>query len=145
VTAYLDADLREPRKILREAAKTLDFGEPVAIMLLGTLNHIAEHGDALDIVRVLMEHTAPGSHLVITAATNVINPERMNVAAAAYNEAFGNPPIYMLTPERIESFFAGMEPVEPGVVTVAEWRPAEPAGDLPDMDGFVGVARKPRS
>jgi hypothetical protein len=145
VTAYLDADLREPRKILSMAADTLDFDKPVAVMLLGTLNHIAEHADAMDIVRVLMDHTVPGSFLVVTAATNVVNPERMNRAAAAYNEAFGNPPIYMYSPAQLEAFFTGMEMVEPGVVTVAKWRPAQPVDALPDMDGFVGVGRKPGS
>jgi hypothetical protein len=34
---YVHADLRDPRKILDEAAKTLDFGQPVALMILMTL------------------------------------------------------------------------------------------------------------
>ena len=32
-TAYIDADLRDPDGILREAARTLDFDQPVALML----------------------------------------------------------------------------------------------------------------
>jgi S-adenosyl methyltransferase len=35
-TAYVDADLYEPDKILEAAAKTLDFDRPVALMLLGS-------------------------------------------------------------------------------------------------------------
>ena len=35
--AYLDADLRDPDTILGEAANTLDFGQPVAVMLLAVL------------------------------------------------------------------------------------------------------------
>jgi hypothetical protein len=34
--AYLDADLRDPEKILGEAAKTLDFGQPMAVLLLAS-------------------------------------------------------------------------------------------------------------
>jgi S-adenosyl methyltransferase len=33
-TAYLNADLRDPEGLLRAAARTLDFGAPVALMLL---------------------------------------------------------------------------------------------------------------
>ncbi len=39
-TAYIQADLREPDTILAEAAHTLDFRQPVGLMLLGVVNHI---------------------------------------------------------------------------------------------------------
>src|SRR5262245_47110209 len=38
VTAYVDADLREPDKILDAARETLDFNQPIAIIMLGILN-----------------------------------------------------------------------------------------------------------
>ncbi|TDD56249.1 SAM-dependent methyltransferase [Nonomuraea terrae] len=146
-TDYIDADLREPHEILSAAAKTLELGEPVAVMLLGVLNHIAEDAEALAIVRTLMDALVPGSHLVISVNTNVLKPENMNRAAAAYNEAFGNPPIYLSTPERLAAFFEGMEMVDPGLVPAARWNPV--AADAPfedetsDMDLYVGVGRKP--
>ncbi|MEW2353991.1 SAM-dependent methyltransferase [Spirillospora sp. NPDC029432] len=140
-TDYIDGDLREPRKILAAAAGTLDFAEPVAIMLLGTLGHIAEDGDSQSFVDALMGAACPGSHLVISVNTNVVNPAGMEGAAAAYNRAFGRPPIYLHTPERLEAFFAGMEMVEPGVVSVGRWRPV--VDDAPEMDLYVGVGRKP--
>jgi S-adenosyl methyltransferase len=34
VTDYIDADLRDTGKILQAAARTLDFSQPVAIMLM---------------------------------------------------------------------------------------------------------------
>ncbi|MFI7613799.1 SAM-dependent methyltransferase [Nonomuraea terrae] len=146
-TDYIDADLREPREILSAAAKTLEFGEPVAVMLLGVLNHIAEDAEALAIVRTLMDALVPGSHLVISVNTNVLKPENMNRAAAAYNEAFGNPPIYLSTPERLAAFFEGMEMVDPGLVPAARWNPvaadAPFEDETPDMDLYVGVGRKP--
>jgi predicted O-methyltransferase YrrM len=36
-TSYLDADLRDPERILSEAAAILDFGKPVAVLLIGVL------------------------------------------------------------------------------------------------------------
>ena len=41
-TDYVYADLRDPETILREAARTLDFGRPVAIVLLMILMHISD-------------------------------------------------------------------------------------------------------
>jgi hypothetical protein len=42
-TAYLEADLRDVPAILRAAARTLDFAEPVALMLLIVLHLIVLH------------------------------------------------------------------------------------------------------
>ena len=45
-TRYLEADLREPDTILREAAPILDLGRPVAIMLIAILHHIGDTREA---------------------------------------------------------------------------------------------------
>jgi hypothetical protein len=37
---YIDADQREPDKILSGAAATLDVTQPVTLLLLGVLHHI---------------------------------------------------------------------------------------------------------
>jgi hypothetical protein len=39
--AYIDADLRDTGRIFQEAAATLDFSKPVAVMLVGILHCIA--------------------------------------------------------------------------------------------------------
>ncbi|MFD0855442.1 SAM-dependent methyltransferase [Actinomadura adrarensis] len=142
-TDYLDADMREPRSLLAAASKTMDFTEPVGVIMLGVVHHIAADGDAKAIIDALLDGMAPDSHLAVSAQTNVINPERMNQAAAAYNEAFGRPPIHLYTPERLTALFAGLELVKPGVVSTAHWRPAADAEETPVKDAFVGVARKP--
>ncbi|HZD14851.1 MAG TPA: SAM-dependent methyltransferase, partial [Pseudonocardiaceae bacterium] len=41
VTDYLDADVRDPDLILTGASSVLDFGEPIAVLLLGILGHAA--------------------------------------------------------------------------------------------------------
>ncbi len=53
-TDYLDADLHEPGKILQEAARTLDFAQPVALTLLGVLNFILDDDEAQAIVNRLL-------------------------------------------------------------------------------------------
>src|SRR5512132_2413723 len=39
-TAYVDADLQDPDKILDAAAETLDFTRPIALMRMGSLGHV---------------------------------------------------------------------------------------------------------
>ena len=39
-TDYIEADARDPERILGEAAQTLDFSQPVAVMLLGIMNFV---------------------------------------------------------------------------------------------------------
>ncbi|TDE30932.1 SAM-dependent methyltransferase [Actinomadura sp. 6K520] len=144
-TDYIDADMHDPDKIFAAAAGTLDFGEPVGVMMLGVINHIGDDAEAKALIDRIMGGVAAGSHLAISVNTNVVKPENMDRAAAAYNEAFGNPPIHLYTPERIAALFDGLHLVDPGVVSVTRWRPplAPVDGDLPETDVFVGVARKP--
>jgi O-methyltransferase involved in polyketide biosynthesis len=63
-TDYVDADMHDVDKILREAAQTLDFSQPVAIMFLGVLGY-AEYEEARSIVRRLLDAVPSGSYLVI--------------------------------------------------------------------------------
>jgi hypothetical protein len=44
-TAYLDADLRDPAKILDQAAETLDFSQPVALLLVAVLHFVQDSDD----------------------------------------------------------------------------------------------------
>src|ERR1700742_4696503 len=53
-TDYLQADLRDPGTILDRAAALLDFGQPVALMLLGVLHLIQDAEDPWGIVAGLM-------------------------------------------------------------------------------------------
>ncbi len=144
-TDYIDADMRDTDAIFAAAARTLDFSRPVGVVMLGVFNHIESDAEARALVDRIMGATCAGSHLAISVSTNVVKPENMDRAAAAYNQAFGNPPIYLMTPERLTGLFTGLELVEPGVVTASRWFApgTAPSGDRPEMDLFVGVARKP--
>jgi hypothetical protein len=66
VTTYIEADLRDPQPILRQAAATLDFSQPVAVMLLGVLHLVSDAEDPWRIVTELMAAVSPGSYLVIS-------------------------------------------------------------------------------
>jgi hypothetical protein len=54
-TDYVDADMHNPEKILAQAAATLDFSKPVAVMLISVLHLIPDEDDPHAIVAHLME------------------------------------------------------------------------------------------
>jgi len=142
-TAYVHADLRDPEKILAEAADTLDFGKPIALILSGVLGHVVDIGEARSIVRGLMDALPSGSYLSLNDGTSVIGKEDLEQATQDYNES-GAVPYVQRTPEEIASFFEGLELVEPGVVSCPRWRPDPAPGDPPaELDAFGGVGRKP--
>jgi S-adenosyl methyltransferase len=142
-TEYVDADLHDPDRILREAARTLDLAQPVALMLLGILGHVVDYDQARDIVRRLVAALPAGSYFVINDGTNVINPEARNAATQASIDA--GTPYISRDPRDIAGYFEGLELLEPGVVSSPRWRPDLDAGaPLPaEVDVFCGVARKP--
>jgi S-adenosyl methyltransferase len=82
-TAYLDADLRDTDKILAQAAATLDFSQPVAIMLIAILHYIEDLDQAHRIVARLLDAVPSGSFLVITHAGIDLIPWRPDSADEA--------------------------------------------------------------
>jgi hypothetical protein len=146
-TAYIHADLRDPDKILAEAADTLDFTQPIALILSGVLGHVVDIGQARSIVRDLLAGLPSGSYLSLNDGTSVIAREELEQATQDYNDS-GALPYVQRTPDEIASFFDGLELVEPGVVSCPRWRPDPAPGPAPDgppaeLDAFGGVARKP--
>jgi hypothetical protein len=140
-TDYIDADLREPELILQAAQKTLDFSQPIGLILSGILGHVSDTAEARSIVRRLLDSLPSGSYLSLNDGTSVISAE-MGEAQDDYNES-GAVPYNLRTPEEIASFFTGLELVEPGVVSCPLWRPDPESGTPAPIDAFGGVGRKP--
>ncbi|MER7168180.1 SAM-dependent methyltransferase [Micromonospora sp. NPDC000207] len=136
-TAYLDADVHRPGRILSGARATLDLDRPVAVMMLGILNFVQDTEEAFDIVRRLMGAMPAGSHLVLTHPTLELGGAANEAAMAFWNE-HAAPPIRARTGAEISRFFAGLHPVTPGLVSCARWRADEPV-----VPQYGAVARKP--
>jgi hypothetical protein len=144
VTAYVDADLHDPDRILVAAAQTLDFTQPIGLMLLGILGHIDDDDEARSIVKRLLGALPSGSYLTICEGTNDLSQAGVE-AQQLYNES-GAAPYRLRSAQQIAGFFEGLELVEPGVVTCPQWRPDPDdlsRGLPPEMDQFAGVGRKP--
>lgn len=144
-TDYIDADLRDPDKILAAAARTLDFGQPVAVMLLAILGFISDSDSPHAIVARLMDAVPSGSYLVVSHPAKGIS-EEMAEAARIWNER--SPlKLTLRPPAEIARFFDGLELLEPGVVQLPQWRPDAPVAVIgsrggPAVPHYCGVGRK---
>jgi len=122
--AYIDADLREPEKILGHPATmaTLDFSQPVALMLVAVLHFIPDEDEPGPSVQTLVDALAPGSYVVASHVTDEHNQQALAGAGRAYRDR-GLRGALRGPEEFAELAFPGLELISPGVVLVSEWRP----------------------
>ena len=142
-TAYIDDDLRNTGGILADAAATLDFARPVAVVLLAVLHFIPDADDPGGIVAALMSAVPPGSYLVISHITADFDSEVMTEAIRRFNDRAGGEAGTLRSRAEILRFFDGLRLVEPGLVRIPEWRPASEIEARAAAPLWGGVARKP--
>jgi len=140
-TDFLEADLRQPFAILAEAARTLDFGRPVAVILTAILHLIQDQDDPYRLVRQLVSALAPGSYVVISYAAADIGTGDLASVASRLNELMAQQTV-LRDHNQVAGFFAGLDLIEPGLVRVPEWRPALAVDAAAPAQMWVGVAIK---
>jgi len=136
---YLDADLRRPQVILREAGRTLDFSQPAAVMLVAVLHFLADADDPQGIVASLAGALAPGSFVAISHLTGDFAPDAVTAGVAAYN-ALVPAGITARSHAQVTALFGGLPLVAPGVVPVLEWRPGHAPVHGVSADMYAGLA-----
>jgi S-adenosyl methyltransferase len=145
-TAYIHADLREPEKILADPAVTgtLDFSQPIALMLVAVLHFVPPEAGPARIVSTMLDALPSGSYLTASHLTvEHSDPQEAAVAVGTYHRS-GMPLQPRTADELAEVAFAGLEMVPPGVVLVSDWRP-DAEGPRPlsaEVATYGGVARK---
>jgi hypothetical protein len=128
---------------LAQAARTLDFTQPAAIVLLAILHFIEDAAGPADIVAALASALAPGSFVAISHLTADLAPEQVTAATTAYN-TLCPVPVVARTHAEVTALFGGLPLLPPGVVPVSEWRPKvwNPFGQPADL--HAGLARIPQ-
>jgi hypothetical protein len=125
-TAYLDADLRDPDNILAQAHALLDFGSPVALLLVSVLQFLTDDDQPYDVVTRLLSALPPGSHLVISHATADFLTAKTGPAGERIYATAGIP-LQLRTHTEIARFFDGCDLIDPGLTPISQWRAdAEP-------------------
>lgn len=144
--AYVDSDLRDTGSIIKNAGEILDFGKPIAILLIAILHFIPDEDGPWEIVRRLMAAVPSGSHLVVSHAT----PEHFTDSASKdkLNEVYAETASGGVTPRpfpEIRKFFNELELIDPGVVEISAWRPVvQKARKHSSRTLFYGgIAKKP--
>jgi hypothetical protein len=148
-TRIIDADVREPGAILDSAREFLDFSQPVAVLLLAILHHIADDEDPGTLAAAFRDAIVPGSYLAISHFCNPgpAFPEDARIAREServFAENLGTG--RFRSPEEIGAFFGDFRLADPGLVPLTQWRPdtppeGEPLGVFRRFLG--GVALKP--
>jgi hypothetical protein len=130
---------------LREASTTLDFSQPVALLLLMTLQYIPDSADPHALVRTYLDALAPGSYLVFSDTIMENGDPVLTESARRMNESMGGKTTQTRRPPAaIAQFFDGLEMVDPGLVALNRWRPSpqDPKLDR-DIPCLAGIGRKP--
>lgn len=83
-------DLRLPETVLADPAvrATLDFGRPVAMLMVAVLHFVADADRPAEIVRRLLAEAVPGSYLVLSHGTHMPSA----AGPARRNESCSRPP-----------------------------------------------------
>ena len=140
--AYLDCDMHDTGTILTEASRTLDFSQPVGVMLISILHFV----DTLDATRAmvnsLLSAMPAGSGFAISHPASDIDAEQMAEMIRRINQALPDKTT-LRSHDEVEQLFDGYELLPPGVVRAAEWRPDAAADtELPSaVWGGVAVKR----
>jgi hypothetical protein len=140
---YVDADLHDPAAIIAQARQTLDFTQPVALLLLAVLHFLPNADDPAAIVAALAAGLAPGSCVAISHLTADLAPQQVTDAISAYNATV---PVSVTarTHAQVTSLFGGLPLLPPGVVPVNQWRPHSGQATGQAADLHAGVARIPQ-
>ena len=141
--SYLDADLRDTARILELAAETLDFSQPIAVMLIAIMHCIPDEDNPYQIVTELMDAVPPGSFLSLSHPARDINAAVRAEVSKRVN-ALMTTPVTLRDRAQVTRFFDGLELLEPGVVTVPQWRPRSEFEARSPAWLWGGVARKTR-
>jgi hypothetical protein len=141
-TSYIDADARDPDAILAQASKTLDLARPVAVMMVDLLNFIEDDATAASVVSALMAAVPSGSYLALMHPASDLDPALLE-AERRWNQLAAQR-VRLRSRAQVAGFLAGLSLVEPGLVTVPQWRPgpddADPDASIPL---YAAVAGKP--
>ena len=143
-TDYIQADLRDWETISAGARRTLDFSQPIAVVLIAVVHFLLDAEDPHQLISRIVADLAPGSYLVIAHAASDIEPETAAAMARNYNATSS----LTITPRNgatVARFFDGMEMTGAGLQPLAQWWGSSipPTADGSGLSCYCGIARKP--
>jgi hypothetical protein len=141
--AYLDADLRDPDAIVRAASQTVNFRQPVALLMLAVLQLVPDVDKPYQVVKRLVDALPGGSYLALSHPPSDIESEGVALAQKRFNALLApRASVTLRSHDEVARFLSGLDIVPPGLVQAHYWRPEGAVADgLASV--WCAVARKP--
>jgi hypothetical protein len=149
-TCFVHADLTEVESLFEHPTvrQHLDLERPVALIHCSTIHHVTDEQQPYDIMQRYIKGLAGGSYVALTHFWECDEPRLTSMARALENvlqeQQLGTG--FWRTRTQIQSYFDGLQMVEPGLVELHDWWPTGPRrGELADHHRLLlgGVGRKP--
>lgn len=144
-TVVMTADMRDQQTILDhpDVGRMIDFDQPLAVLFLSVVHHLTDSDDPRRVLRTIIDRAAPGSYLCLS---QVVADDPAKGAEMSARISGNGIPWQTRTPAEVDAFTDGLEPVEPGLVNLADWRPdpSQPplAGVAQALPPYVGVTER---
>ncbi len=144
-TVFLLEDVRQTAAILShpDTHRLIDFDQPVAALYISFLHQIPDRDDPGGLVRLMMDHLAPGSFLAISHLVSADPELRTRLTDLMLNATQGHWG-RVRTKAEVDRFFNGLEIIPPGLVEISTWRPDDTATEEQTYEWieYGGVGRK---
>lgn len=138
--AFLQGDFHDPGDVLERAAKTLDFSQPVGLILFGMLHFVEDFAEGARLLATYLDALPAGSFVAMSHFAKDDQDTEMNATLDALDKQLGEA-VVRRTRSEVGAFFEGLDLLDPGVVETQDWRPADTSGPKP-LPMWVAVARK---
>ncbi|MBP2326794.1 hypothetical protein JOF56_007179 [Kibdelosporangium banguiense] len=149
-THFVDANLRDAEALLAHPTVTryLDMNRPLALMQCGTLHHISDEDNPVDLMARYIDALPSGSYVAISHFYDPADGSELSELSQKLEtnllNAVGSG--WCRTSAQIEAMFCGLELVEPGLVPAVDWWPdgprIRPVATVEQI-AYGAVARKP--
>jgi S-adenosyl methyltransferase len=140
--AAIQGDVRAPQAILNDPGThaLIDFAQPVGVLFVAVLHFLTDDDQPWEQVAAFRWRMASGSMLAVSHITSDGTPPDVQATIQdVYAEA--SAPAAFRTTQEIETFFGGLNLVEPGLVEVGAWRSLRqsPPAPLRFLGGVAGI------
>ncbi|TDD94770.1 SAM-dependent methyltransferase [Actinomadura rubrisoli] len=147
-TTVITADMRDQDYILEheDVRRLIDFSEPVATLFLSVGHHLPDGDDPRRVLHTVIDRAAPGSHLTFSqvACDDPVRSAQMTEQVTSAGIRWQT-----RTPAEIDALLSDLDPVEPGLVNLVDWRPMDLQPQLapvpPELERYAGASKLDRS
>lgn len=144
-TTVIAADMTEPEKILSnpDTRRLLDFTEPVAVLFLSVGHSIVDDAKVHSMLATIRNAIVSGSYVAFTQMVATSQE-----AADTFDRVAREMRLEWKTrlASDVTEFLEGLEPIEPGLVNITEWRPDPDQPPLAPVHGplepYLGASAK---